>query len=245
MFHSLILGLVTAATPKPTAIIRHLDFHFAVTVERDAVTHGSGIGAGGGGISGVNHARSSEYDEGTIIADVVGVRSDLGLVLNVSEISRRVAPIPQAQCIVWGIGTVVCEPGKQVTSEERGLLRFLGRGFINRSSIDGRGHWNYGVSSKDQSENSDYTLVRDKGDPLQVRFQRVTKAPGPMGFDATTNGTVLYSETLTVPMRIDEDTMLRTQMIDGDYIPGGYEQVRTTMDFRLTDDSLSAAARTP
>ena len=151
----------------------------------------------------------------------------------------------KAQCIVWGIGTVVCEPGKQVTSEERGLLRFLGRGFINRSSIDGRGHWNYGVSSKDQSENSDYTLVRDKGDPLQVRFQRVTKAPGPMGFDATTNGTVLYSETLTVPMRIDEDTMLRTQMIDGDYIPGGYEQVRTTMDFRLTDDSLSAAARTP
>lgn len=237
MLHSLVFGLATAAAPKP-AVIRHLNFHFGVTVERDAVTHTSGIGAGGGGTSGVNHARSSESDEGSISADVVAVRPDFGLVFNVSELSRRVAAVPPAQCIVWGIGTIVCEPGKEVTPEERALLRFLGRGFINRSSIDGQGRWHQGVSSKEQSKDSNYAMVQDTSDPLQIRFQRITKAPGPMGFDATTNGTVTYSEKLTVPLAINEDTLLRSQMIDGDYIPGGYEQVRTSMNFRLTDDSL-------
>jgi hypothetical protein len=242
MLHGLILGVVLAASPKP-AVIRHLNFHFGLTVERDAVTHSSGIGAGGGAVSGINHARSSETDEGTITADVVGVRPDFGLVFNVSEVSRRTAPVPQAQCIVWGVGTVVCEPGKHVTAEEQGLLRFLGRGFVNRSLIDAQGRWRLGVSSKDHNEDSDYTIVQDKADPLQIKFQRTTKEPGPMGFDATTNGTLVYSEALTVPLAINEDTLLRTQMIDGDYIPGGYEQVRTTMNFRLTDDSLSQARK--
>jgi hypothetical protein len=237
MLDSVVLALITAVTPGPAAI-RHLNFHFTVTVERDAVTHTSGIGSGGGGVSGVNHARSSESDEGSITADVVAIRQDFGLVFDVSEVSRRIAPIPRAECIVWGIGTVVCEPGKQVTAEERGLLRFLGRGFINHSSIDGQGDWHQGVSSKDQSENSDYKLVQGTADPVRINFRRITKAPGPMGFDATTNGTVTYSETRTVPLAIDEDTVLRTQMIDGDYIPGGYEQVRTSMNFRLTEDSL-------
>lgn len=238
MVHSLVLALATRAQSK---IIRHMDFHFGITVRTTNVNHSSGIGSAGGPISGVMSSTSSGSNQGTITVDVVGLRSDNGLVVNVTETSRTIPHPNTMQCITWGIGTVVCEPGEHTTPEEQTLLRFLGRDFVNAAAIDAKNHWSVGTSGKEGSETSDYDITSNNAGVMNISFQRVTETPGVQGFNATTNGKLTYDANLTVPRSITEDTLLRTSLVGGNVVQGGYEQVHTMLNISLLDDSFAKA----
>lgn len=222
MIHALLLAAATTATSSaaslPSGVIRRLTYSFGISVQTTDTKHVP--------------ASSSASDEGTVTADVVGLRPDTGLVVNVQEVRRTLSSVPQAQCIVWGIGTVVCEPGAEVTSEERALLRFLGRQFVNDARIDPRGHWSNAVSSKDTKETSTFDIAQTGANPLRINFQRVTEMTGAQAFNATTNGTLIYDKAMSAPVSVDEDTLLRTN----------HEEVRTSIHLKMLEDSLATAS---
>lgn len=233
------LTLAIAATKG--GVIRHTTYTFGITVTTTDTRHTSGIGRDAP-ISGQSVSSSSESDEGTITADVVGLRPDTGIVVRVKEDRKKLSAVPSADCIVWGVGTVVCQPGAEVTTEERALLRYLGRNFINSAMIDVHGNWKMAVNSKDYQESTSYSIAEPQSEPLEITFQRVSKSGGPQGFNATTDGKLLYNADLTIPLTLHEDTLLRTHLIDGDVVQGGYEEVRTAINLQLADDSMGAAA---
>lgn len=235
MLSNVLLAAVIAQRPE---VIRHLDYHFGISVQTTDTNHTSGIG--GGPISGVMRSTASGSTEGTIAVDVVGLRPDGGLVVNVLETSREIPHPDTAQCITWGVGTVVCEPGKHTTPEEQALLRYMGRHFVNPSMIDAKNHWSIGTNGKDQSETTDYRITSDDRGVMGISFERVTKMPGVQGFSATTDGTLIYDSNLTVPREISEDTLLRTSLVNGSIVQGGYEQVHTLLNLKLLDDSMAA-----
>lgn len=236
MFSTLIFAIASQQTPKT---IRHLDFHFGISIRTTDTQHMSGIGSGP--VSGVADSTASGSNQGTIAVDVVGLRPDTGLVVNVTETSREITHANTIQCITWGIGTVVCEPGKHPTPEEEALLRFLGRGFVNSSRIDEHNHWRIATSSKEQSETNDYRITANNGGVMNIKFDRVSSASGAQGFSATTDGSLTYDSTLTVPREVVENTLMRTDSVSGNVSQGGYEEVYTSLNFKLLDDSLAKA----
>ncbi len=234
----LVAVATQAAGAKP---IRHLDYHFGISVQTTDTHHVSGIGSGP--ISGVLNSNTSGSTEGSISVDVVGLRADGGLVVNVLETSRQIPHPDSVQCITWGVGTVVCEPGKHASPEEQALLRYLGRYFVNPAMIDQNNDWKIGTSAKDESETSDYHIASNEGGVMAISFQRVSTMPGVQGFTATTDGKLTYDSNLSVPRAISEDTLLRTSLVNGNVEQGGYEQVRTMLNLQLLDDSM--ASKTP
>lgn len=237
MLSSVVLMVAAQQAPK---VIRHLDYHFGISVQTTDTNHTSGIG--GGPISGVMRSTASGSTEGTIAVDVVGLRPDGGLVVNVLETSREIPHPGTAQCITWGVGTVVCEPGKHTTPEEQALLRYLGRYFVNPSMIDAHNHWNIGTNGNDENETTDYRIASNDNGVMNISFERVTKTPGVQGFSATTDGKLIYDSNLSVPRAISEDTLLRTSLVNGSIVQGGYEQVHTMLNLKLVDDSMAAKA---
>ena len=234
MLHAIALALAAQQAPK---VLRHLDFHFGISIRNTATQHVSGIGSGP--ISGVADNTMTGSNQGTISVDVVGLRPDTGLIVNVTETSREITHADTIQCITWGMGTVVCEPGKHPTPEEEALLRFLGRGFINSANIDQNNHWRIATSSKQQSETNDYRITSNNDGLMKIKFQRVSSAPGAQGYSATTDGSLTYDANLTVPRSIDENTMMRSDSVSGDVSIGGYEEVYTALNIRLLDDSMA------
>jgi hypothetical protein len=237
MLHAIILAV--AAQQAAPRVIRHLDFHFGISIRTTDTQHMSGIGSGP--ISGVADSTASGSNQGTISIDVVGLRPDTGLVANVTETSREITHATTIQCITWGIGTVVCEPGKQPTPEEDALLRFLGRAFINSSRIDENNHWRIATSSKQQSETDDYRITANTNGLMNIKFDRVSSATGANGYSATTDGSLTYDANLTVPRQIDESTVMRADTVGGNVSLGGYEEVYTMVNVKLVDDSMAKA----
>lgn len=237
----MLAELLLAASAQAPNVIRHLDFHFGISVQTTDTNHTSGIG--GGPISGVANSTAGGSTEGTIAVDVVGLRPDGGLIVNVLENSREIPHPDTAQCITWGVGTVVCEPGKHTTPEEQALLRYMGRHFVNPSMIDAKNHWSIGTNGKDRSETTGYRIISNDSGVMDISFERVTKMPGVQGFSATTDGKLIYDSNLTVPREISEDTLLRSSLVNGSVVQGGYEQVHTMINLKLLDDSM--AAKTP
>jgi len=224
-------GTAPAANAKP---IRHLSYTFDVAISSDESVHSSGIGGNG---SGVTDYRGGYGDKGTISVDVLAVQPDTGLVVRISEAARETRSANPATCVVYGSSSPICDTSAKINDEELTLLRLLGRTFIDESQMDAKRHWQFASSSPTYSETNDFTVNRDQDGILDITGQRVTKASGARGYDATTNLQITYDKTKVVPTLVKEDTVLRRS--EG---MGKDNRIETMTTLTLASDSMAAAS---
>lgn len=223
--------------------IRHLVYSFDVTIRTDMQVKTSGIGNGDSSLhvasvsgTGTNHYGAGDSDQGTIAVDVLQVQPDNGLVVKISEQSRGDRNAEPALCVVYGIGSVICDSSKKVNEEEMALLRLLGRGFVNPSTIDAKHHWSYDASTPEAKENNDYTIVGQHGDLTDISLQRVLTVSGAQGYVATTDGSLSYDQKRSAPTKVEEDTVTR-QHVD----IGQDNRTETQVTLTLQHDSLASS----
>jgi hypothetical protein len=143
-------------------------------------------------------------------------------------------------CVAYGNGAVVCDQSHgDLNEEEMSLLRVIGKGFVNRTEIDNKNHWQTAQSTPDAKETNDYTIDSTNGDVLGITFQRYLKVSTGRPFEATTNGRLTYNEKLTVPTMLNEDTVTRR-----DTGGGNYDRIEQRVTLNLASDSM-ATAQTP
>ncbi len=236
---ALLYGLAGAtAVAQQTKPMRHLAYSFDISITTERTVHDSGIGGSG---SGTTHYGGGNSDKGTITADVLGAQPDSGLIISIAEQGRGDRSADPATCVVYGIGSVICDPNKKINEEEMSLLRVLGRNFVNPSVIDNKHHWQNAETTPGGKEVNDYTISRDNNDGLLgIDFQRALTVEGAGGYRADTAGTLSYNQKLSVPTQLKEDTVTRTSL-------GGGQDERTEqqLTLTLTTDSLAQAATTP
>ncbi len=221
--------------------MRHLAYSFDISITSDLTVHSSGVGEAGGGTgSGMTHYGGGNSDKGTITVDVMGVQPDTGLVVSVAEQGRGDRTAAPATCVVYGIGSVICDPSAKVNEEEMSLLRVLGRNFVNPSTIDSNHHWQNIETGAGGKEINDYTISHDSHDGmLNIDFQRVLTVEGAACYRADTHGSLAYNQKLSVPTQVKEDTVTRTHPGQGQD-----NRVEQQLTLTLTTDSL-AQATTP
>ncbi len=221
--------------------MRHLAYSFDISITSELTVQSSGIDEAGGGGSGVSHYAAGNSDKGTITVDIMGVQPDTGLIVSVAEQGRGNRSAEPATCVVYGIGSVVCDPNAKVNEEEMSLLRVLGRNFVNTSTIDAKRHWQNVANGAGGKEVNDYTISSDNHDGLLgIDFQRVLTVEGASGYRADTHGSLSYNEKLSVPTQVKEDTVTRTHVGQGQD-----NRVEQQLTLNLTTDSLAQAGTTP
>lgn len=235
---ALLSGLASAGASAQQKPMRHLAYTFDITITSERTVHDSGIGSGGSGIA---HYGGGNSDKGTIAVDVMGVQPDTGLIVSVSEQGRADRTAEPATCVVYGIGSVICDPNAKVNEEEMSLLRVLGRDFINTSTIDNKHHWQNVVSNGNAKETNDYTISSDNHDGmLGIDFERALTVEGAGGYRSDTRGSLSYNQKLSVPTQLKEDTVTRTTLGQGQD-----DRTERQLTLSLTTDSLAQAATTP
>jgi len=239
---ALLSGLASTTAGAQQKSLRHLAYTFDWTSTSDLTVHSSGIGEAGGGTgSGMTHYPGSNSDKGTITVDIVGVQADTGLIVSIAEQGRGDRTAAPATCVVYGIGSVICDPNAKINEEEMSVMRVLGRNFINTSTIDNNHHWQNIETGAGGKEINDYTISHDNHDGmLSIDFQRVLTIEGANGYRADTHGSLSYNQKLSVPTLVKEDTVTRTHPGQGQD-----NRVEQQLTLTLTTDSLAQAATTP
>jgi hypothetical protein len=233
----------SAARAIESQPLRHLVYAFDITIASDMTVKDSGIGNGDPSLkipstsgSGTNHYGGGASDKGTITVDVVEVQSDTGTVVRISEQARDTRSAEAATCVVYGIGAVICDTSKKINEEEMALLRLLGHNFVNPEQIDAKHHWRYAESNAQAKETNDYTIVGERGDVAQISLQRMLDVSGAQGYNATTNGQLLYDREHAVPRSLKEETITRQHVGMGQD-----NRVDQQLTLTLQTDSLAAA----
>src|SRR5690242_235420 len=119
--------------------------------------------------SGISHYGGALTDKGTMTVDVLGTKSDGGLVVSISEQGDNVRRSPPATCVVYGNTIVLCDPSKTVYTEEYTLLRFLGTNFVDPNQINLSKRWSIGPStSQGQTIAAAYSIASNNNGNMQI-----------------------------------------------------------------------------
>jgi hypothetical protein len=211
-----VLFCTAAALAQSGKPLRHLVYAFDFSLNQDMTVEDSGIASGGGLAgprvgqgTGITHYRGGHGDKGTITVDVMTVQPDAGLVLYIAEQARESRSAASAMCVVYGTGSVICDPNKKINEEEMALLRVLGRNFINPSTMDARRHWRYAEAGDQGKETNDFTIVSESGGTYGISYQRVLAVAGSQPYTATTYGQMTYNAKSSAPTLIKEETITR------------------------------------
>ncbi len=235
----------SAASPA-AAPMRHLVYSFSYGASQSVTVHNSGFGSAGDNQSmmgsGVDSYTNHAGANGTIVVDILREQPDKGLVLHVSENTdnqQRVAK--PATCVVWGTGTVICDPNATVNPEEYTIVRFLGENFVDPALIDAKKHWHLGSNGPSFAAASDYTITKNDGGVMQINETRKLTYSGDRSGEANITTDLTYDYNRQVPTAINETT-LDHPMVNGKYVD---DQIIVTA--KLTTDSMqkSGAAASP
>lgn len=243
---ALLCGLASAGASAQQKPLRHLVYNFDISITSEMTVQNSGIGTGddlrsSSSGSGMAHYGAGNSDKGAITVDVMGVQPDTGLIVNIAEQGRGDRTAAPAMCVVYGIGSVICEPNAKINEEEMSLLRVLGRNFVNPSTLDAKRHWQNVETDSGGKEINDYTISRDDNNgSLGIDFQRQLTVEGATGYRADTNGTIAYNQKLSIPTQLKEDTVTRQHVNQGQD-----NRIEQQLTLTLTSDSLAQAATTP
>jgi hypothetical protein len=248
---ALALGASASADTAAPVPLRHLVYDFTYSNSQTQTAHESGIsngdaaptkGMGGPGslaaaapASGSAQSTAATSDRGQIVADVMRVQPDGGLIISVSEQANDKRSALPATCVVYGNTNMVCDTSKQINTEELALLRTLGSNFVDLAQIDAKNHWRVDQSGGTSSDVADYSIASSNGNVMKISSLRVLKEQGVQGFTATTNGTITYDAVRLVPTNLVEDEILR----QGGGM-GSYTEVRTQTSLALVADSAAS-----
>jgi hypothetical protein len=231
------------ADTSPSAPMRHLVYSFSYGATSSMTVHNSGFandGNGGGSGSGVETARGHEGANGKLVVDVLREQPDKGLVVTVAESSdnneRSTKP---ATCVVYGTGSMICDPNATVNTEALALLRLLGSNFVDPALVDAKQHWHLASDGVGYSAVSDYTIASNKDGVMSIKEDRQLTYTGSRRGTAQATATIGYDFNRSLPTSLSELTTGREQR------GNDYTDVKTSIDATLVSDSMAAAGATP
>jgi hypothetical protein len=233
--------LVTAASARAAGAgsERRLVYNFSYSMNESTTVHNSGFddsgnpGGGGTGVDSYNHENGTT---GTITIDVQHEEADRGLVLTVAETVNG-KTTPAAQCVVWGTGTMICDPNARIGPEEYTAVRFLGVNFVDPALIDANKHWHLASDSPAYSASSDYRIAKMDGTMMTIDESRKLVYRGGMESTADVTSSIVYDFAHKMPTSVDETTITHATH-------NGQERDQTVrVNVALASDSL--AAKTP
>ncbi|MFN2529376.1 MAG: hypothetical protein ABR584_11750 [Candidatus Baltobacteraceae bacterium] len=219
-----------ADAPKP---LRHLVYNFTVGISTNTAIGSSGIGTVGSGIANFG---AGIADKGTITVDVLQAVDDKigkALVLNVSEQAQNGRTAVATPCIVYGDGSIVFDPTLKLNDEERSVIRYLGRGFVDTTKLDANNHWRFTKTNSQGNLQDDFTVKSATNGMLSIEVQSTMHIAGAQALDSTTNGTLVYDTSKTLLQKLHEETLVRQE--EG---LSRYSTSRTNVDATLASDSM-------
>ena len=217
--------------------LRHLVYSFTYTVATTDTYHTSGLGQEPA--SGLADYNAGALDQGTITADVVQASTDGGLVVRVSEQAHGQRSASPAMCVLYGVNaTAMCDANAKVNDEEMALLLVLGRNFVDPTQFDANRHWQRVQTAPNASQTTDFTAGAMKDGVLSITLQRLTSVSGAQGYKETTNGSLTYNVELSVPLRVQQDAVIRQEQGIGQS-----RRSETKVVLELLSDSMQAAKK--
>lgn len=138
---------------------------------------------------------------GTIEVDVLREQNDGGIVVSVREHGNDAGAAP-VTCAVYPNTSLTCDSQQNVKPEEYALLRFLGKGFVDPSHMDGQRRWHVAQSSGGVDSTADYQIISSTDGMLTVAETQTIGSNGKAG--ATIRSTIGYDFDRTLPTSIDE-----------------------------------------
>lgn len=152
-----------------------------------------------------DNTSNSTSDMGRITVGVIGVESDGGLVITVSEVGRSNRTVAPATCVDYSSTNVVC--GTQVvTPEETSVLRALNPKFFDASALDAKRHWR--IAPPGSGVTIDYSAS-----PLQNGVTTISGTRDESSADSTTHSemTYTYDTSKLLPTQLKEYETIRVQ----------------------------------
>lgn len=216
---------------------RQLTYTFTYGMTQNTSVHNSGFNNDGvstaGSGAGVDSYQNSSGRTGTVAVEIQREELDKGLVLVVSEtVNGRTTP--GAQCVVWGTGSLVCDPNATINIEEYSVLRFLGDSFVDPTQLDAKRHWQLSSNSPQYSATSDYTISKIDGSIMTIDEARKLIYRGSVKSTADVTSTVIYDFDHKMPTSIKEATSTHSGR-------GGQDRDQmVTVTATLASDSLTA-----
>lgn len=229
-----------ASADQAASPLRTLTFDFTFGLSRSTEVHnsgfnGSGMGGAGGG-SGVDSYSHSTSDNGTITVVVQREEADKGLVLSMSENAQNGHTTKATTCVVYGTGTVICDPNAVIYPEAFTVMRFLGANFVDPALIDANRHWKVASNGPGYSASSDYTLGKPGANGTPIAETRTVNYSGSASGKADVTTSIVYDLAKQVPISIDETSASHTSR-------GGKDSDQTThVTAKLATDSMGAVS---
>ena len=143
--------------------------------------------------------RSSNNDRGSITVGILGVESDGGLVVNVSETGRDNRTLAATTCVAYPDTNVTCGTS-QITPEEMSVLRAVNPKFFNPSALDAKSHWR--IAPPNSGVTIDYTAAKGSSDGT-VAISGVRDIDGPQTTEHTEIN-YMYDVGKLVPTQVKE-----------------------------------------
>lgn len=184
-----------------------------------------------GGMVTENGAEGTTGGTGTVRVDVIKATPDGGLLVDVTQdIDRELKPLQTLRCAVYGrTQDVVCDQNLGATSSETVLLTYFGRYFYEPSRVDASGRWHTTPTIHDKGVQIDnnFTVTKTNGNQLTIAINRTEKGGG---YEATTQGTLLYDAAMDVPDYIKVAASTQRSGEQGDM----------NVELKLTSDSMAS-----
>jgi hypothetical protein len=156
------------------------------------------------------HGAASDA-KGTITVQVTGTQPDGGLILSVAMQGGNTGNGPPATCVVYGNTRTICDPNKEVYSQEYALLRFLGPKFVDPNQLDANKHWRVTQDQPNQSMQADYTINGNSAGTMQIGETRKIQEGSARKLTTNVETKIAYDFNRSLPTTIDEYV---TQRVD-------------------------------
>ena len=248
------LAATTNATLPPLPSLRHLVFNFDVTVNDLTETKIEGMAASGqGGNSGsspnvgpdsgsrmtagqTQKRSASASRKGQILLDVVAATADLGLVVDVKQVSPDKSE-PLTRVAIMQNGALSYDPNFELSAEESALLRLLARGVIGGAARNKGEQWTVPLSGSGYNEQTTYKVDDVPNQSSEVidesgAFQQT----GVHAADGTTHGKITFDPTVVVPVTATLTSHTRRASL------GASTTTDMTIDLSLAEDSFAKKA---
>ncbi|MBV8074108.1 MAG: hypothetical protein JO140_01675 [Candidatus Eremiobacteraeota bacterium] len=228
-----------AAADSPTPL-RHLAFKYQLGIQSTLEQHSGGIsmdsasGIQTSAMSGSGHdaAGSSQADEGTIVANVIGPTNGGGLLIETSE-EGRTHRAPAAQVEVRSDGSLMHAAGVQLFDEQRFTLELLGRNIMPINTVVPGAMWKIAMPAPaNASDEVSFRVVSADDTVAHLSLDRVVKSKSGPGYDVHITGTVDYDWKRLVPLAAKLYGVMHAQNVQG------LTTVQTSIGLALLEDSF-------
>ncbi len=245
------LAVTTSATPSPLPSLRHLVFNFDVSVNDATETKIEGMAAsssggnsGGGPLvspdsgsrmtAGQTQKRNAATNrKGQIFVDVVAATADLGLVVDVKQVSPDKSE-PLTRVAIFQGGALSYDPNFELSAEEIAVLRLLARGVIGGATRAKGEEWTIPQSGSGYNEQTTYKVVDLPGTGSEVIDETsVFQQTGIHPSDGTVHGKITFDPTVVVPDSATLVSHIRHASL------GSSTTTDMTIDLTLAEDSFA------